>query len=114
MTSDTFLNLHALSFRPATGPNPETRPTYTDDHPFDKMLISYFRSKLDSAGLNSPLPGYAGLMESVKGISRRSKTPQQVQQETLGLFKSLFPPWLAPLYRNSFGKVLPKSVQRSL
>eukprot|EP00898_Chlorokybus_atmophyticus_P007108 jgi/Chlat1/7399/Chrsp6S07431 len=68
--------------------------------PLDRFFLSRFRLAIaHEVGRDSPLAGYAGLVESARALLASSKRRYNVEEKTRRVLQSLFPPLLLPLFR---------------
>lgn len=92
------------------GPGTQT-PDYTeiDRQPLNAVIMQLFRNKLVhfTGGVDSALPGYAGVIELTKKL-HRSGSAHEVQERTRQILKSLFPSFLPPAFSVVFSKPMPK------
>lgn len=90
---------------PSTEP-PEYKPI--DANPINALLTEIFLSKLEAEnGSRASVRGFTGVIDTVKALSRRSKTPEELQQASMRVLDSLFPSWLPPAFAAVFSRPMP-------
>ena len=98
------------------GPDPETKPDYSNIHgpmgkSIDDIFLKMFRSSLAyHVGVDSERAkdDYQGLMELTTALNARYQDRTQVQTIAQNTLRSLFPSWLPGQFAILFSKPFPK------
>ena len=94
------------------GPSIDSKPDYESIYgpmgPLaDRLFQAVFRAKLaEHAGFDSPLQGYAGIIDIAAKMNRRYSR-DQVQQRAQQVLVSMFPRWMPPSYAVLFSGPFP-------
>jgi len=83
-----------------------------DRSPVSQVLMGTVRSLLaDAAGHDSPIPGFAGVMELVREVNDMEGTADQLQKKARkvfeGILPSLFIGWIPPIWKNYIKPIFP-------
>lgn len=87
-------------------------PDYTeiDKKPLNAVIMQLFRNKLVqfTGGVDSKLPGYAGVIDLTRKLHRIGSSPRDTQVRTRQVLQSLFPAFLPPLFARLISKPFPQ------
>eukprot|EP00250_Pteridium_aquilinum_P006040 c16027_g1_i2 orf=111-902(+) len=68
--------------------------------PLDAVFLRLFRNKMaQEAGWDSPKRGYDGLIEIANYLFKKCKDRTEAEASSVRILRSLFPPFLLPLFR---------------
>ncbi|KAL4428507.1 hypothetical protein ABPG75_002596 [Micractinium tetrahymenae] len=90
---------------PATPP-----PDYSaiDAQPLNRAVYGLFRRRMVQAiGSDSQLEGYGAIIDLTRRLNAMHASPAGTQEATVGILRSLFPPWLPGAFAVMFSRPMP-------